>query len=302
MKTISKTNLFYVIVAVISLISAGTFYFSGAKYDSTAGIILAIFYMFIPTISVLIIEKLIYKEAIKKKLLISFRINKWFVVAWLITPVIAFVAMGIALLFPDVSFSPGMEGMFDRFESILTPDQMREMKESMEIMPFHPIWIALIQGLFAGITINAVAGFGEELGWRGFLVRRFENQKFMKAALIIGLVWGIWHSPLILMGHNYPTYPVFGVLMMIVWCILLSPLFLYITIKAKSVIAAAIMHGTLNGTIGISIMTLKGGNELMIGSTGLAGFIALSVITLLFLLYDKYISKEDIFFKNIDLK
>jgi uncharacterized protein len=36
------------------------------------------------------------------------------------------------------------------------------------------------------------------------------------------------------------------------------------------VIAAAIMHGTLNGTVGISIMTLEGGNELLVGSTGLA--------------------------------
>lgn len=302
MKTISKTNLFYIIVAAISLISAGAFCLSGEKYDSTAGIILATFYMFIPTISVLIIEKLIYKEAIKKRLLISFKINKWFVVAWLVTPVIAFAAMGIALLFPDVSFSPGMEGMFDRFESMLPPDQMQEMKNSIESMPVHPIWLSLIQGLIAGVTINAVAGFGEELGWRGFLVRQFENQKFMKTALIIGLVWGIWHSPLILMGHNYPAYPIFGVFMMTAWCILLSPLFLYITIKAKSVIAAAIMHGTLNGTIGISFMTLKGGNELMIGSTGLAGFIALSIVTLIFFLYDKYISREKIFLKNIDLK
>ncbi|MFO8065956.1 MAG: CPBP family intramembrane glutamic endopeptidase, partial [Bacteroidales bacterium] len=200
MKTISKTNLFYIIVAAISLTSVGAFYLTGEKYDSTPGIILATFYMFIPTISVLIIEKLIYKEAIRKRLLISFKINKWFVVAWLVTPVIAFAAMGIALLFPDVSFSPGMEGMFDRFESMLPPDQMQEMKDSIESMPVHPIWLSLIQGLIAGVTINAVAGFGEELGWRGFLVRQFENQKFMKAALIIGLVWGIWHSPLILMG------------------------------------------------------------------------------------------------------
>ncbi len=80
------------------------------------------------------------------------------------------------------------------------------------------------------------------------------------------------------MGHNYPTYPVLGVFMMTAWCILLSPLFLYITIKAKSVIATAIMHGTVNGTAGISIMILEGGNELTVGLTGLAGFIAISLI------------------------
>jgi len=301
MKTINKTNLFFIITAAISLTAAGIFYLSGAKYNSTAGMVLATFYMFIPTISVLIIEKLVYKEAIKEKLLISFRLNKWFIIAWLITPVIAMASMGIALLFPDISFSPGMEGMFDRFENMLTPEQMQEMRESIDKMPFHPFWIGLLQGLLAGITINAIAGFGEELGWRGFLLRQFEDQKFMKAALIIGFVWGIWHSPIILMGHNYPTYPVFGVFMMTVWCILLSPLFLYITIKSKSVIAAAIMHGTLNATAGLSIMTLEGGNELITGSTGLSGFIALTLVTVLFFLYDKYISRENIMLKRITL-
>lgn len=301
MKTISKTNLFYLITAIISLSAAGIFYLSGGRYDSSAGLILATFYMFIPTIAVLIVEKLIYKEAIQKRLLISFRINWWFAVAWIVTPIIGFAAMGIALLFPDVSYSPGMEGMFDRFESMLTPEQMNEMRESIKTMPIHPLWMGLLSGLIAGISINAIAGFGEELGWRGFLLRQFESKKFMRAALVIGVVWGIWHSPLILMGHNYPTYPVFGVLMMTIWCILLSPLFLYITIKAKSVIAAAIMHGSLNGTLGLSFMLVKGGNELLVGATGLAGFIALSLITLIFFLYDKYLSKERIMLKRIEL-
>ncbi len=188
MKSISKTNLFYIITAAISLTAAGLFYLSGAKYDSTAGLILALFYMFIPAIAVLIVEKLIYKQVIKKKLLISFKLNKWFIIAWLIAPVIAFASIGVALLFHDVSFSPAMEGMFDRFEDMLTPGQMKEMRESIENMPFHPMCVALIQGLFAGITINAIAGFGEELGWRGFLVRQFEKQFFFKAALIIGFV------------------------------------------------------------------------------------------------------------------
>lgn len=302
MKSTSKTNLFYILTAAISLIAAGSFYLSGASYSSTAGLVMAIVYMFIPTMAVLIVEKLIYKEAIQKRLLISFKLNKWFVIAWLTPPVIAISAMGIALLFQGISYTPGMEGMFDRFESMLTPEQMQEMHDSFDKMPFHPMWLTLLQGLLAGITINAIAGFGEELGWRGFLLRQFENQAFFKATLVIGFVWGIWHAPLILMGHNYPTYPVFGVLMMIVWCILLSPLFLYITIKARSVIAAAILHGTLNATAGLSIMTLEGGNELIVGVTGLAGFIALALVTAVFFLYDTYISKEGIMLNVITLK
>ncbi len=301
-KKISKINLFYILITVISLAVAGLFYLLGGELNSTAGLIMASSYMFIPTVVTLIIEKLIYKENIKKSLLISFKLNKWFLVAWLIAPVIAFGAIGVSLLFPDITFSLGMEGMFERFADVLTVEQMQEMRDSAESMFIHPVWIALLSGLFAGITINAFFGFGEELGWRGFLLRQFNNQSFIKASLITGFVWGAWHFPIILMGHNYPTYPFVGVLMMIAWCILLSPLFLYITIKAKSVIAAAIMHGTLNATAGISLMVLSGGSELIIGVTGIAGFIALIVITLMFFVYDKFISKENVMLGKIKLE
>lgn len=302
MKTLNKTNLFLILTLGISYLVAACFYFLGGDYDKTSGIMLATSYMFIPAIVTLIVERWIHKEEIKQNLQISFKINKWFVIGWLIMPVIGFVTFGISLLFPDVSYAPGMEGMFNRFEEMLTPEKLAEMRSSLDSMPLPPIVLAVLSGLMAGITINAIAGFGEELGWRGFLLRQFQGRSFMKAVLFIGFVWGIWHAPIILMGHNYPEHPVAGVFMMIAWCILLTPLFLYITIKAKSVIAAAVMHGTLNGSIGIAIMYVKGGNEMMIGYTGFSGFIALALVTLGFFIYDVFISKEGIMVGKIDLE
>lgn len=81
---------------------------------------------------------------------------------------------------------------------------------------------------------------------------------------------------------------------MTIWCMLLSPLFLYIRLKAKSVIAAAILHGTLNGTAGIAVLLISGGNDLLTGITGLAGFIALALATAGFYIYDTWIVKEKI--------
>lgn len=123
---------------------------------------------------------------------------------------------------------------------------------------------------------------------------------FFKAAIIIGFIWGIYHAPVILMGYNYPQHPQIGVLMMIIFCILLTPLFLYITIKSKSVIAAAILHGTMNGTYGITLMMTDGGNDLTIGLTGLAGFIALTITLICLFIYDYFISKEKILINKIN--
>jgi membrane protease YdiL (CAAX protease family) len=159
--------------------------------------------------------------------------------------------------------------------------------------------LQLVLALVAGYTINAFFAFGEEFGWRGYLLKALENKKLLDVSLITGIVWGVWHFPLILIGHNYPQHPKAGVAMMIVFCILLSPVMTYIVIKSKSAITAAIFHGTLNAIGGISVLYLVGTNDLTNGLTGIAGFIALLFINIVCFLYDKYITKENIFTKVV---
>lgn len=91
--------------------------------------------MFLPTLSVLIVEKLIHKEKIKTNLLVSFKLNRWFFVAWLFMPVVAFTALGISLLFPGVSYKPEMSGLLDRLVSVLSPEEIEKAKQSLQTLP-----------------------------------------------------------------------------------------------------------------------------------------------------------------------
>ena len=301
MKTINRTTLFLILTFVITYLLTGIYKLSGGDITNRIGFtVLGAIIMFIPTISVIIVNKLIHHEKLKTDLLISFKINKWFFIAWLILPVIMLFSLGISLIFPDVIYSLEMAGFIKRFESMLTPEQIEQMRNSLATLPINPIWLFLLQGLIAGVTINAIAAFGEELGWRGFLLKEFKEMHFFKAAIIIGFIWGIWHAPLILMGYNYPQHPKIGVFMMIIFCILITPLLIYITVKSKSVIAAAILHGTMNGTYGISLMLTDGGNDLTVGLTGLSGFIALTVVLIFLFIYDYFISKEKILINKIN--
>ncbi|MEO0303725.1 MAG: CPBP family intramembrane glutamate endopeptidase, partial [candidate division WOR-3 bacterium] len=100
-------------------------------------------------------------------------------------------------------------------------------------------------------------------------------------------------------GHNYPQHPQIGVFMMIVWCILLTFIFNYLRIKSKNVLSSAVLHGTLNALAGISIIYVKGGNDLTVGLTGISGFLSLTVFILIFFIYDVYILKEKIFLSKI---
>lgn len=291
---VKKIGLFIGITFFLSWLMAILFFALGGRWNTPSAVIMAISYMFIPMVSAIIVQKYLYKEPLKKPLGISFKLNRWFLVAWFLPPIIAFATIGISLLFSGVEYSSEMAGLLERFRGILPPEQLQKMESQMATFPIHPIWIGLAQGLIAGITINAVAGFGEELGWRGFLQKELGYIGFWKSSALIGIIWGVWHAPIILQGHNYPQHPIVGVFMMIVFCLLLTPIFSYVRLRAKSVIAAAIIHGSLNATAGLGIMVVKGGNDLLIGVTGVAGFIALAVINLFIFIFKHFIAKESI--------
>jgi len=287
---------FIILTCTVSWTVAGIAIFFGVR--DVKGLIYPVFagvYMFLPAVSAIILQ-LIYKEKLFRNLFISFKLNWWFLIAGFIPIICTFLALGINLLFPNVYFSTSHEGLL----LYMTEEEVNNTIQQLSKYP--PVVFLLMQivnALIFGYTINAIFAFGEELGWRGYLVKTLCKMKFLTASFIIGIVWALWHFPLILIGHNYPQHPVAGVGMMVIFCLLLTPVMIYIVIKSKSVITAAVFHGTLNSIGGVSILFLTGGNDLTNGMTGLAGFLSLLCINLALYIYDKYITKENILTKSI---
>ena len=173
-----------------------------------------------------------------------------------------------------------MTDFFSQYESLLSPQELDAMRQQVTNNPELPLLMMVAQSLAAAVTINMLAALGEELGWRGYLHEQLISRGFWKCSFITGTIWGLWHAPLILQGHNYPAFPILGVLFMTVWCILLSPLFTLIREKSGSVIAASIAHGSLNASIGISIIYINGGHILWNGFHHLSGFTVLTLVNL----------------------
>ena len=271
-----KILIFLAFCFGISWLSAGIFYLCGVDYQSVWGFLFATVYMFFPLVSVLLTQ-LVTGEKPFSDIGISFRLNKWWWLGWLvIIPLPILLSLPVSSLFPGVSIGTDS-------------DALKQTMDAMQAqgMPFGP-WgvgiITLLSGFVAGLTINALFAFGEESAWRGFLHRLLKGKGFWKECLIIGVIWGIWHAPLILMGHNYPEHPVPGVFMMVAFCVLVTPLMVFIREKSGSVIMAAIAHGTINALGGLPVLYLIGYKELLSGITGLAGFIALALADIVLLL------------------
>ncbi|MCQ2958942.1 MAG: CPBP family intramembrane metalloprotease [Bacteroidales bacterium] len=281
----NKLFLFTTVLFSISIVSVSLFKLLGGSYQTVGGTIFASLYMFIPMVSVIILQ-LLYKEPVLQGLNVSFKINRWFFVGWLLMPLFSLSALACSTLIPGVSFST---------ETPLILEALEKMSEQIpDINAWSLLAITLVSGLSAGITINALFAFGEEICWRGWLLKQFEGQPFFKTSAIIGAIWGLWHFPLILMGHNYPEHPIAGVGMMILFCISFTPIIMYIRIKAKSVIAAAIVHGTLNAIAGISVIYLENTNDLLTGPCGFTGIVVCLLISTVLRFFDPSVMKGEI--------
>ena len=242
--------------------------------------------MLIPMLAV-IFTQLIFKEKVLSGCGVSLRFNRWWWIGWLLMPVIALATLGVSLLMPG--------------EALATESEV--VKQASAQMGGAGLWgfiaLSTFSGMLAGATINSFFAFGEEVAWRGFLYKEFKGRKFLTVALIIGVIWGFWHFPLILNGHNYPQHPVLGVFLMVLMCILLTPILMYFRKKSGSVIVPAVMHGTFNAVIGISNILVEPANDLLVGGPGLAGFIVLLLTNICIFIYDHFGSKDDIYLSSL---
>lgn len=124
------------------------------------------------------------------------------------------------------------------------------------------VGLQLINVLF-GAFINLIPALGEELGWRGWLLPKLMPLGTVPALALSGVIWGLWHSPLILLGYNYPAAPGWlGLTMMIGMCIIVGAVFGWLRLRSESVWPAALAHGAFNAAAGFSLIFAAAGESI----------------------------------------
>jgi uncharacterized protein len=63
------------------------------------------------------------------------------------------------------------------------------------------ILFAALIAVTLGPLAMALLAIGEEIGWRGYMLTRLIDARVPQPALVSGLVWGLWHAPIILGGR-----------------------------------------------------------------------------------------------------
>lgn len=258
----------------------------GGRYEGGAAMGLGVACMWTPLLVGAVLTRWGWKLPIRPVLGLYFRPNRYYLAAWLLPIATASLALALALAMPGVSLSLDMTGFAERIAPVLGGAQRAELERQLAEAPLAPWPLAAGQALFAGLTVNALAALGEEAGWRGYLYAVLEGS-FWRVSLVTGLVWGAWHTPLVLLGHNAITPNVgANVALTITWCVLVAPLFTWVRARSGSCIAVAITHGTINALAGVPLLFVRGGSTLVVGPLGAAWHVATLLVVALVVAYD----------------
>jgi membrane protease YdiL (CAAX protease family) len=178
--------------------------------------------------------------------------------------------------------------------------ELTTLREMLEDAPLDPaemnLWVVVavqvVQGLLLAPFINGVATFGEEFGWRGYLQPKLMDLGMgpRRAIALMGLIWGVWHWPAILMGHNYgldyPGAPLLGPLAMVWFTLVVGALLGWLAFRGGSVWPAVIGHAALNGMANLGVVFVRGEPNPLLGPlpVGLVGGVGFAVAGLVLLL------------------
>ncbi|MCL4561406.1 MAG: CPBP family intramembrane metalloprotease [Chloroflexi bacterium] len=109
--------------------------------------------------------------------------------------------------------------------------------------------LGVVQTVLLGPILGIVITFGEEYGWRGYLQNELVKLGRVRGILLLGVIWGAWHWPIILMGFNYPDHPLLGVLLMTLYTTGLAFVLGYAVLRSGSVLLSAFLHAVNNQVV-----------------------------------------------------
>jgi membrane protease YdiL (CAAX protease family) len=99
-----------------------------------------------------------------------------------------------------------------------------------------------------GLVGKTSRALGEEIGWRGFLVPELSKVVgFTGVSLISGLMWAIYHFPVLLFGDYNKGAPAwYSLICFTLMVVADSFIMAWLTLRSKSLWPAAIFHGSHN--------------------------------------------------------
>ncbi len=139
--------------------------------------------------------------------------------------------------------------------------------------------LGAVQSVLLAPILAVVIAFGEEYGWRGYLQNELFKLGRVRGVLLLGVIWGAWHWPLILMGYNYPGHPLLGLLLMALYTVGLAIVLGYAVLKTGSVLLSSYLHALNNQVVAFIIaIGFKPFDTAFSFDIGIYGLVTLAIV------------------------
>lgn len=186
--------------------------------------------------------------------------------AWFVPAALALLGCAVFFALNQQWFDPTMASFVRTTAkaSGVSPEQLADQMPSSPLMLVPIFFFALIVAPF----VNMIPALGEEVGWRGMLFTTLaEHLPERTAALVSGVIWGLWHAPVIAMGHNYGMdylgFPTAGILTMTLACTAMGCWLSYLRVRTDSVWPCALAHGAFNAVANLGLVFCSCGQTLL---------------------------------------
>jgi membrane protease YdiL (CAAX protease family) len=205
----------------------------------------------------------------------------WWVVAWF-APALLVIA-GAALYF--ALFPQHFDAGLTQVQTLLAQSE-QQTGQPIPLSPWVFAGVQTLQALLIAPLLNAPATFGEEFGWRAYLQPKLLPLGWQRAMVWMGLVWGVWHWPILTLGYNYgldyPGAPWLGMLAFLWFTFTVGTLLGWLAVRGGSVWPAVIGHGALNGIANLPVLMVQGDPNPLLGplAIGLVGGMGFTVVGL----------------------
>jgi membrane protease YdiL (CAAX protease family) len=246
---------------------------------SLALVLLAIPYMWAPAVANILTRLLTREGWTDAGLRPHFRRGwPYWLMGWVLPALMTVAGAALFFLMFPRYFDPGLARV---------QQGMPNSPALARLSPWLVVLVETLVGILISPIVNGLATFGEEFGWRAYLLPKLLPLGWRKAMLLIGVIWGVWHWPVIFMGYeygfNYPGHPWLGPLLFI-WITFCFGVFLaWIALRAGSVWPAVIGHGAINGIAALAVLATTGEPNLLLGPlpVGVIGSAGYAVVALI---------------------
>jgi len=200
------------------------------------------FLMFFPAI-VVIAFRIITKGGFRN---VGWGLRKWwYVIPAIFVPVI--VVLGVVFLLNTLNWAT----LPDKF--FIFKDGMLEFSKiglilgnQTQSIPYLIFNFVLSHIVF--LIIGSIYTFGEEFAWRGYFQEKFLRKYGLNWGLIVlGIIWGYWHLPLVLIGWTFPDHPVLGAFLLFPISTIFVGIFEgWIYLRSRSIWMPVLAHAASN--------------------------------------------------------